>query len=1732
MPSKDSLVANAAKLFTYLARLQELKETRISDLESYKDDGKVIWLQTLPEHEAIQVSDVMIEGEPFLTVDRVTLTEPQLPPNAVKEHLNGLFDDPENRPAVSPEASDHVQKEALEWLTIWDYWAERELLNRPARKLYDDLFQLRREIERASETFELVLGFGLLTWLPPGDVKVRRHLFLAGIEVTFDDVSGRISVALSNSHGAIRTELNMLDPGVYDPSLPSRLQSMAEPEGALEISADFSESIGSPAANLLATDGAYVTTHSVPEALAFPQVSYSPAIIMRKKGQRGFTAAFDRIAEQIELSGEVPAGLIPMVDPDRPPLALPDSRPGALIETKDSEIFSPLPLNREQEMVLKRVDSNAQTVVQGPPGTGKTHTAAALITHLLAQGKRILVTAYTERALYEVRGKLPEEIRDLAVSAIGQSTSEMAELKGSISKIASSSEDFDMGENLAREKEVRHRVSELMSSRERLTKKLVDALLEESTTQHVGNYQGTKSALINRYTEDADKHRWVLIGDGARITSSPIQNAEAVELLELLRDDDLTFAASETRLAPSNLPSLMPPAEFAEAAERLAALEEAAASASSDEVDGLSKSMTDLPREEAQQLHEELVRLLHQVESLESADIGWRNSAMREVIAGSAEHWMSTVNNLINTSNSAQHALEASGTAQIEPKNGLVAFAPQVVQLRDFVAAGKAIQLKADGNVKVSFLSPSVLKNSSALFESVRVNGRVPTSFDEFSLILARIQLEGAIAQAESVASTVRPLPDGLSPHGRVAELRKTIELLHPAVDLGLEIAEFNRRVSELLLPPVPWNSPVSTRAYLEALQRRITQIDIAEAAEPFQELLDSLNRTLSDQLGYPKWFSSLYSAVEQRDTSSYSEALNKRDLVTREYERVQRRDQLWSTISEWHSAMATQLQETLQSPEWDERFASLEEAADWAQLGARIESRTSLDANGIQYDIRVIDEKLHQSAGELARLRAWREAVSRLTPTARGRLTDYVQQTRRLGKGTGKYAAEQRASVRRALDACREYVPVWIMPLGRVVDQVSLKEDSFDVIIVDEASQAGMEATFLQYLAPRIVVIGDDKQVSPSTIGVNFAEINNLADQYLKDISFKDALTNPERSFFDDAVMRFSGQITLKEHRRCVPEIINFSNLIAYERENIRLEPVRQVGKDRLDPFKVVYAEGGVARGSTNTLQNEVEAKAIVDLVAACHIDPRYEGMTFGIISLTGKGQAKKIQQLVQQRFAPSVIEARELMVGDASDFQGAERDVMFLSMVASLKDGRRVTALKRDLFVQRYNVAVSRAKDQVWLVHSLRRSDAHTEGDMRHELLEYAYGIAKKSTQQLEASQPVDERNRVEPFDSLFEQRVYNQIAARGYSITPQVPVIGYSIDLVVEGVDQRVAVECDGDHWHSGDAIRQDLARQRNLERVGWTVFRVRESDFYADTAGSLEPLWRLLDDKGIEPHVVADPSEKKPSGNYYRVAADGSIEQLSGAGDDYTEDVTVIGTIATESQRPEASTSMARTSLPSEFDASAQFQTSFDRGFFDPYTMSFDEADSPSSRRQELGEYDQSSANQIASEKFSSFDGVLPRATDSSTKQLTKDILSILEVEGPARGDQLIDSYVRNSEGRRSKTVEQAIQDVLNSARRRGLILEDNPSNERAVLRRTFRLPHQPTVRVRSIGTRQLEDVPIDELSIVAAHFASQSSDEEEVLRQTLNFYDGRRLTTRIREILLPAVLKALGDRSGM
>src|SRR5690606_10455748 len=314
-------------------------------------------------------------------------------------------------------------------------------------------------------------------------------------------------------------------------------------------------------------------------------------------------------------------------------------------------------------------------------------------------------------------------------------------------------------------------------------------------------------------------------------------------------------------------------------------------------------------------------------------------------------------------------------------------------------------------------------------------------------------------------------------------------------------------------------------------------------------------------------------------------------------------------------------------------------------------------------------------------------------------------------------------------------------------------------------------EGLFLLFLASKVIVVGDDQQISPPVGFVRDELIRSLQNRYLRGLPHLHLLATG-KSLYDHAKVRFEGRVNLREHFRCVPEIIEFSNRLCYAAHGTPLDPLKPVPPGRLEPLVPIYVESGYVEGDTRNRQNRPEAESVVAHIKACCEDPRYAGKTMGVISLLGEQQARLIESLLVQHVGCEEIERRDLACGDAYAFQGDERDIIFLSLVVARNE--IIGALAKESDKQRFNVAASRAKEQLWLFHSVRIDELRS-GCVRRELLSYVYNPALGQVDESELK-----------FDSEFERDVFERIRARGYRVRTQVAVGDgrshrYRIDLV---------------------------------------------------------------------------------------------------------------------------------------------------------------------------------------------------------------------------------------------------------------------------------------------------------------------------------------------------------------
>src|SRR5690606_34682887 len=125
------------------------------------------------------------------------------------------------------------------------------------------------------------------------------------------------------------------------------------------------------------------------------------------------------------------------------------------------------------------------------------------------------------------------------------------------------------------------------------------------------------------------------------------------------------------------------------------------------------------------------------------------------------------------------------------------------------------------------------------------------------------------------------------------------------------------------------------------------------------------------------------------------------------------------------------------------------------------------------------------------------------------------------------------------------------------------------------------------------------------------------------------------------------------------------FSNDLCYS--DTPLIPLRQYGPNRLPPLEHVFVSRGYREGSNNRTINRPEAEAIIERIAEMCDDSRYDDKTMGVVVLQGEAQAALIENQLLERLGAGEMERRRLVCGNPYSFQGDERDIMFLSLVAA---------------------------------------------------------------------------------------------------------------------------------------------------------------------------------------------------------------------------------------------------------------------------------------------------------------------------------------------------------------------------------------------------------------------------------------------------------------------------------
>jgi very-short-patch-repair endonuclease len=392
-------------------------------------------------------------------------------------------------------------------------------------------------------------------------------------------------------------------------------------------------------------------------------------------------------------------------------------------------------------------------------------------------------------------------------------------------------------------------------------------------------------------------------------------------------------------------------------------------------------------------------------------------------------------------------------------------------------------------------------------------------------------------------------------------------------------------------------------------------------------------------------------------------------------------------------------------------------------------------------------------------------------------------------------------------------HFPLWAVTALSVPSRIPLQPAMFDHVVIDEATTCDIAAALpLLARARHATIVGD-----PMQTGL----VGDIAAGRERAILEKEGLWlgGIGRFAFSQTSLFHLAQSTdaarrhmLRDHFRCQGEIADFISELFYGR---RLAVLTDEAKLRPPPGTKPGLHWtpvtGPLQSAGQGCTSDAEASAIADHLHKLLEIENYQG-TVGVVT-PFKRQAELVRRYAEQRLAHTTIERADLRVATGHAFQGDARDVILISpcYAQDMPQGAR-WFLRQGASL--FNVAVSRARA---VCHVFGDLDACERSDIRHLAL-----LARRIK-----SPPVRAGSgEQKPFESPWEERLYDALRARGIQTVPQYRIAGRRLDLAFVDGERKFDIEVDGDAYHRDpDGFRKvsDIWRDHQLQGLGWRVIR---------------------------------------------------------------------------------------------------------------------------------------------------------------------------------------------------------------------------------------------------------------------------------------------------------------------
>src|SRR5437016_642986 len=561
------------RVFRYL---EALNQHRNPPKRQIREQPWHLWLHDLPTHSAIRHSaarsspgstktkggDGQNEAAPAsaifsLRVQRPLLTRPPEPPNEIASWLEPGWDDPFHFALVAESreepqgngailtihfAADPARTGALRrWAVLRDEWARTEKPARQAMQLFETLYSLYGRIDREAERVELVLGDGILSW-QRAEGGIFHPILLQRLQLQFDAAVPEFTLSEAEHPVELYSALfqSMAD---VDGRVIGRCREELEQGGFHPLYNGTTSNFLKRMVVQLSPRGEFLEDSAPRSEQPDPRIGRDPVIFLRPR-TLGFAAAIEGILADVRTREDLPWSLLNIVGEESP---IPDAEP-ADAETSENaaaengvDVLLSKPANPEQIRIARQLEEHGGVLVQGPPGTGKTHTIGNLIGHLLAQGKSVLVTSHTTKALRMVRHHIVPELRPLCVSLLESDLDSRKQLESAVGSIAERLSRADAGSLEIEWKKLEAERSELLKKLDDVRNLFADARADEYRDMVIAGKSWAPADAARKVAQEKETLGWIP-GPVAAVAPLPLSPPELADLyrtnVTVTRDDE------------------------------------------------------------------------------------------------------------------------------------------------------------------------------------------------------------------------------------------------------------------------------------------------------------------------------------------------------------------------------------------------------------------------------------------------------------------------------------------------------------------------------------------------------------------------------------------------------------------------------------------------------------------------------------------------------------------------------------------------------------------------------------------------------------------------------------------------------------------------------------------------------------------------------------------------------------------------------------------------------------------------------------------------------------------------------------------------------------------------------------------------------------------------------------------------------------------------------------------